>query len=204
MQKPSVEQLRKSIDQARKAHDDPTVKALSDMLYEATGVHEPEFAPVESSGDPKLDSLRRALVQAVAARDEPTEATLRGMIKDIEGEPLPEVNVELTEEEDVEEVEEDAIENPFDIPEEAELSEFASEEQEDEKVILADELFGDVLMATQLASLNKAGLLDERMIRSYIEGGAEEDDSKSEKLTKISGIGKASAKTILEALGYEA
>ena len=192
MQKPSVEQLRKSIDQARKAHDDPTVKALSDMLYEATGVHEPEFAPVESSGDPKLDSLRRALVQAVAARDEPTEATLRGMIKDIEGEPLPEVNVELTEEEPVEVVEEEAIENPFDIPEEPEY--------EDDAYVFVKDIFSEVLGATQIAALVDNTLGTEYLLREYIE----EAEDKMEALILIKGIGRASAKTILEALGYEA
>ena len=192
MQKPSVEQLRKSIDQARKAHDDPTVKALSDMLYEATGVHEPEFAPVESSGDPKLDSLRRALVQAVAARDEPTEATLRGMIKDIEGEPLPEVNVELTEEEPVEVVEEEAIENPFDVPEEPEY--------EDDAYVFVKDIFSEVLGATQIAALVDNTLGTEYLLREYIE----EAEDKMEALVLIKGIGNASAKTILETLGYEA
>ena len=202
MQKPSVEQLRKSIDQARKAHDDPTVKALSDMLYDATGVHEPEFAPVESSGDPKLDSLRRALVQAVAARDEPTEATLRGMIKDIEGEPLPEVNVELTEEEPVEVVEEEAIENPFDIPEEVEVDELEEELFEpDEEDFLIEDLMKDALMATQISALQKAGLLTEEDIRCYVEAAGE---SRLESLVSISGIGRSSAETILETLDYEA
>ena len=201
MQKPSVEQLRKSIDQARKAHDDPTVKALSDMLYEATGVHEPEFAPVESSGDPKLDSLRRALVQAVAARDEPTEATLRGMIKDIEGEPLPEVNVELTEEE--------PIENPFlpqeyidkyDVSADGMITIPEEPEYEDPAFVPVKDIFSEVLGATQIAALADNTLGSEYLLREYIE----EAEDKMEALILIKGIGRASAKTILEALGYEA
>jgi len=203
MQKPSVEQLRKSIDQARKVHDEPTVKALSDMLYEATGVYEPEFAPVESSGDPKLDSLRRALVQAVAARDEPTEATLRGMIKDIEGEPLPEVNVELTEEVDVEAAEEEAIENPFaeredeEVVCEAEITPVVAEDYEEVDI---GELFKDVLGATQIEALRKVGLGNSVALRSFVEWV----DDKTDTLVAIKGIGRASAKTILETLGYEA
>jgi len=207
MSKPSIERLRELIDQARKAHDEPTVKALGEKLFEATGVYEPEFAPVESSGDPKLDHLKACLVQAIAARDEPTEVLLREKIKEIEGEPLPEVTVELTKEECVEVVEED-IENPFNIPEEetisleeleAELEEESLEPEEEETSI--GQVFKDVLGATQLAALRKAELFTDLDIKKRI--FAMDDDAMG-MLVQISGIGVSSAKTIMETLGYEA
>ena len=202
MSKPSIERLRELIDQARKVHDEPTVKALGEKLFELTGVYEPEFAPVESSGDPKLDHLRKCLVMAIAARDEPTGVILREKIKEIEGEPLPEVTVELAEEECVEVVEEE-IENPFAPPEvvaelEEELAPFVAEDYEQVDV---EVLFGDALMATQLAALRKAGFGTESLLRGYID---QEPTNKASALILISGIGASSAKTILETLGYEA
>ena len=214
---PNVERLKELIEQARKAHDEPTVKALGEKLYEATGVYEPEFAPVESSGDPKLDHLRKVLILAIAARDEATVATLREKIKEIEGEPLPEVNIELTEE---------PIAPPEVLAElEAELSPFVAADYEDdtisreeleaqleyteeeeelldpdvEEVLVAD-MLKDKLMGTQIAALGKMGIITEEDLRQHlpVEG------DKIAVLCEIKGIGITSANVILETLGYEA
>jgi hypothetical protein len=208
-----VEKLKKYIDEARKAHDTATVEALGEKLFDLTGVKEPEFDAEVSSGNPKLDRLKKALIQSIAARDEPTEVILREKIKDMEAESepiIPEMDVVLAEEPEalicittetptIETMPEPVIKEPL-------TTEPVQENYTDEPDagVLIAYLFKDALMATQLASLNKAGLLDEKLIRNYLEGGGDENDSKIEKLVKINGIGKASAKTILETLGYEA
>ena len=196
-----VDKIKRLIDEARKARDMDTVKALGETIFELTGVQEPEFAAVEPSGNPELDKLRKHLVDAIAARDEDTEAALRAMIVDIEGEKLPEVTVELTAEEPVEVVEEEAIENPFDIPEDCEAKEPATFDVPfTDGSLPIDQMMGGVVMATQIAALRKAGIETASDMYGYVQ----DELDKEAVLTKISGIGKSSAKTILERLGYEA
>ena len=204
-----IDKIRRLIDQARRARDEDTVKALGETMFDLTGVKEPEFATEESSGNPKLDKLRKHLAAAISARDDECEANLREMIAETEKEmepDIPEVSIELTEEPAEEFEMEDEIENPFD-PQDAELTPFVAEDYTDEEVesldpiiedVLIADMMKDVLMATQIAALEKAGLSTEEELRQYlpVEG------DKLGKLCEINGIGKASAKTILETLGY--
>jgi hypothetical protein len=217
MQKYSQERLRELLKQARAVHDDDTVKALSEKLFEETGVQEPEFAPVESSGNLTLDNLRKRLKEAIAVRDEDTEAALRVKIADEEAETLPEVVVEPTPEAeipaDMEFTEEEA---ELMDPVEAELTPFVAKDYDqggtrsgsqdapiqEPAIVLCSELFKDVLMATQIAALSKVKLGTESLLRVYLNSGPE-DESDAWKLEQINGIGKSSAATILEVLANE-
>jgi hypothetical protein len=196
-----VEKLKKYIDEARKAHDTATVEALGEKLFDLTGVKEPEFDAEVSSGNPKLDRLKKALIQSIAARDEPTEVILRDKIKDMEAESepiIPEMDVVLAEEP---------------VIKESLATEPVQENYTDEEVVDAEDPFEeaienkeigdrlkDVLMATQIAALREVGILTEVDLVKLADGA----EDPMEALVLIKGIGKASAKTILEALGYEA
>ena len=208
---PNVERLKELIEQARKAHDEPTVKALGEKLHELTGIYEPEFAPVESSGDPKLDHLRKVLILAIAARDEATVATLREKIKEIEGEPLPEVNIELAEEELVDgdpipcSQADTAITllEPLEKPEDEiiSLEELEESLEPDEEDILIEELMKGKLMATQIAALQKVGIATEEDAIEYIYNDGTDAFTA---LVGIKGISDKSANIILDTLCYEA
>ena len=207
-----IDKIKRLIDEARKAHDDDTAKALGETLFELTGVKEPEFAAEESSGNPKLDKLRKHLVAAISARDDECEANLREMIAEIEkeaGPGIPEVTVELAEEVELE----DSIENPFaeredeDVVSEAELTPFVAEDyaveeellEPEEEDVLIEDLMKDVLRPTQISALQKAGIATESDAFEYIyaDGG----DAMSA-LLSIKGISDKSANIILDTLSY--